>query len=768
MSSVQDFSFASSKPTKAEKLLLIATQNGEKVDFSQLPKAERFVSGELIRAIAMESFKHPLFANWSLHQNGLSLACAIINDQVNLEETHISKKLSFENCDLREGFDFDKAIFENDLVFNGCVIRQTSFICNVKLEKNFIALGCLFWGENTNKGNNEEKRQSRDALVAFNIEAKSCVLDGSHFIGQVDLLYAKFSGQFSAVSSKFFNPGFGAVVGESTNSTGWIITGSRVNGAISMREARIDGQFDATSCKVIGANDYAIMASGLKTDACLFQDIDVLGTIELTGANIIGQFLLGGSVLNATKKDALSASYAVFSEGVSFKKPTFSTNNHHGKVSGCLNLNLARINKILDLQNAEFTATEYRAISLRGTRIDGDVLLNNAQIQGHVFAERIQVENQLSLKDAVFSKNLIVSEDKNKGCSCIDAIADSEQASRYEYSNHALALKDANIGGRLVMPSTPPDGIVDLSRARCDVLEDYASGWFEPYTDRSKFNEYFVNGVFINYCDANQHRKNYIVLDGFEYNYFEYPMSTTKGEHSKPMWKARVQWLLGQSNNDIKNQFNPQPWSQASTVLWRMGYEDAAQELSIVKNNIRKKSKDTNRFQSLISFFLNLTARYGYKPWRPVWISIVLISMFSFFYSQSNQLCTQTGLLNFIDAKCTSTKLFIPSRYTDFEEETVINDYPKFHSLFYSIDLFVPFLDMNEQTYWLPNTKVKWVLNEAVEARSQPILSRIILWSFHSIGWLVYIAAFLERIFGAFLLAIAITAFTGMLTRTEK
>src|SRR5690606_30528461 len=53
--------------------------------------------------------------------------------------------------------------------------------------------------------------------------------------------------------------------------------------------------------------------------------------------------------------------------------------------------------------------------------------------------------------------------------------ADDERQDRYHH--HAIVLHEARIDGRLVLPEQCPEGIVDLSRAQCDTLEDGCRGW---------------------------------------------------------------------------------------------------------------------------------------------------------------------------------------------------------------------------------------------------------------------------------------------------
>jgi len=93
-------------------------------------------------------------------------------------------------------------------------------------------------------------------------------------------------------------------------------------------------------------------------------------------------------------------------------------------------------------------------------------------------------------------------------------------------------LQEARIDGRLVMPDQCPEGIVDLSRARCDTLEDSSVGWPPPLVPGERLcAERTCVDVGEGYADIRQQAEvQHFVLDGFEYAHLEFPTgANTKG-----------------------------------------------------------------------------------------------------------------------------------------------------------------------------------------------------------------------------------------------
>lgn len=95
--------------------------------------------------------------------------------------------------------------------------------------------------------------------------------------------------------------------------------------------------------------------------------------------------------------------------------------------------------------------------------------------------------------------------------------------------------------------------------------------------------------------------------------------------------------------------------------------------------------------------------------------------------------------------------------------------YPEFRAFAFSLDLFVPLLDLGSESYWRANTAagIPWGFT------MHPLLEigigkhRFVIAPEFPIGWLLYVLSVLEVILGSIFIAITVTGFTGLLTRDD-
>jgi hypothetical protein len=87
---------------------------------------------------------------------------------------------------------------------------------------------------------------------------------------------------------------------------------------------------------------------------------------------------------------------------------------------------------------------------------------------------------------------------------------------------------------------------------------------------------------------------------------------------------------------------------------------------------------------------------------------------------------------------------FVPGIQSNSEANVqLLQVYPRFDPLMYSLDVFLPLVDLGVEKYWRVNTGTR-------------------------LGVALYYLSVLEGIIGAALLLLIVTGFTGLLTRDEK
>jgi hypothetical protein len=117
---------------------------------------------------------------------------------------------------------------------------------------------------------------------------------------------------------------------------------------------------------------------------------------------------------------------------------------------------------------------------------------------------------------------------------------------------------------------------------------------------------------------------------------------------------------------------------------------------------------------------------YGHRPWRALIMSIIVIAAGTvvFEVGRAKKIIKATKLVEQVVPKGSS------------EESEVTPDYPGFNSWVYSLDMFVPLVDLRQAAYWLPSTEDS---GEAKEGHMtiRVIALRLYMWFHILAGWVL-------------------------------
>jgi hypothetical protein len=153
---------------------------------------------------------------------------------------------------------------------------------------------------------------------------------------------------------------------------------------------------------------------------------------------------------------------------------------------------------------------------------------------------------------------------------------------------------------------------------------------------------------------------------------------------------AMIAWLRLQGD-----EFHYQPYEQLVTCLRKHGRDADAKTVLIAKAQDRARLTEMAFLERLWHWFLGLMIGYGYRPWRALMISVVVVALGSLTF----EIGYRTGHIN-------KTKLIehVVKSGTDRSEEFDVDPrYPKFNTWVYSLDMFVPLVDLRQAAYWLPS-----------------------------------------------------------------
>jgi len=169
-----------------------------------------------------------------------------------------------------------------------------------------------------------------------------------------------------------------------------------------------------------------------------------------------------------------------------------------------------------------------------------------------------------------------------------------------------------------------------------------------------------------------------LMIDGFTYNHF-----------SGGPWDAehRLRWLNLQPVG-----YRPQPFRQLAKVLNDAGQEMGSTEVMIAKQDELRHYGNLSRAERIWNVMLEVTVGYGYRPLRALWwiIGFVIFGTILFGWGHRAMLVTPTQE----SAYETYVSTGAPPPH-----------YPSFNAFVYSLENFMPVVDLSQGAYWRPNPR---------------------------------------------------------------
>ena len=412
-----------------------------------------------------------------------------------------------------------------------------------------------------------------------------------------------------------------------------------------------------------GSTVPGIRADRVRSEGMLsLRRVTIEGEVRLSGANINGNFTCRAATLENPGGNALIA------DGITVTGGVFLDNDFAAK--GEVRLVGGTIGGDLGCRKASFDNTEKDALSLDGVTVRGDVFLDEGfAAKGKVSLVGAQIDGDLSCYDATF-----------------EARSPDEDAFNAERMN----VK----GLFLWRLERAPVGVVSLDHAHVGRLVDDARSWPAP---------------------------GKLDLDGFTYDSLAWDAPVG--------WRERRRWLELQSKKD----FRPKPYEQLVAVLRRMGHERDARQIAIAKQDAYLKRGDPSRRRRLWMGFLRATIRYGYEPWRAlgymafaVFFAWMIFSN-AYHYGVMHPSKERVYLHDCYTGQMSSCKGWSTfDRRWSREPIHLPADYPEFNSFVYSVDTFLPIVDLHQENYWLPSGDKRWGW-----------FFRLYLWLHIAVGWLL-------------------------------
>jgi sRNA-binding regulator protein Hfq len=501
-------------------------------------------------------------------------------------------------------------------------------------------------------GHNQEgaNEASAQALIANALQVQSDVVLSSGFsaTGTVWLIGATIGGNLQCDNGTFTNEGGDALLAQGAEVKGNVFfrNSFSATGRVWLVGATIGGDLDCSNSTFTNKCGYALVAEGteIKGSVLLSNEFSATGQVSLLGASIGGHLECDNGTFINEDKDAL------VTQGAEIKGNIFLRNGF--SATGRVSLSGASIGGHLDCDNGTFTNEGGDALLAQGAEIKGGVLLSNRfSATGRVSLLGATIGGHLDCDNGTFTNEggdaLLVQGAEIKG----NVFLRNGFSATGTVSLVGASLED----GLDLKAMGPGDMELDLRFATVSVLMDEKDSW--PKTGK-------------------------LDLDGFTYEKIANG-SPVKGSE-------RLDWIQRQN---LKESFSPQPYEQAAYVLRASGYEQAATEVLIGKQEDLRQYGNLSRIGWFWNWFLGHTIAHGYKPHYALYWATGFIAagttLFGLGYGQNPRLISPANVVPFEVTAATAPQLS--------------EDYPKFNALVYSLDVFVPIVDFHQKSYWLPN-----------------------------------------------------------------
>lgn len=241
-----------------------------------------------------------------------------------------------------------------------------------------------------------------------------------------------------------------------------------------------------------------------------------------------------------------------------------------------------------------------------------------------------------------------------------------------------ISVKNALVWTNVTLPN---GGFLNLTGASAEALIDDEQSWPTPGN---------------------------LLIDGFTYGGF----SRTSQANAAGDARTRLRWLRLQSG------FHPQPYRQLAKVLRESGDEPGATEVLIASDDLNYRRFGLSG--RLWGAFLNTTIGYGYQPLRAIVWSFAIVV----FGSLVVGIGKRAGIMRFKWPEDTPPPPGDPTA--------------GLHPMLYSLDVFVPFVNLHQESYWWPDETASGecvILGQRVPIQGSVL--RYYLWLQIVAGWLL-------------------------------
>ena len=518
-------------------------------------------------------------------------------------------------------------------------------------------IGFFVWGgseENPILGNRIylEGAQVRGVLnLDYRLSPYMLVMAHCHFNGEIKMAHSGF--RYLNLSGSHLTSGLTGT-GIQITSDLVMADGFSSDRAVVLLDANIGGGiFCHRGAFTQDERDAALIADRAKVggNVSLVDDFSAKGCVRFLGANIGGYFACDNGKFFKSKEG-----WALAADGIKIENELFMGNGFWAE--GLVRFPGARINGGVDGSKGEFGGM----VSFEGAKIGGDLSFEGSVFRNNnglaLSADTTKIGGNVHLHGKFFSAGEVrfLSADIGGSLSCLGGTF-----------QQGFTAGGAKIKDRVIWRETKGAGIVNFADASAEIFSD------------------------------DECRKAFdFILRGFVYSQFHDPADV----------KSRIAWL---ARRPATVPFSPQPFEQAANALFAAGQDIDAREILLEKEKQLTKHGDMSVALRFWRRLWDLFAGYGYRLRKTLaWAAMFVVwGMVIFKYADHSCRIFPHQPLVTVQDKYAKEKVEhcaverLPTRVV----EENFPEYPEFNALAYSLDVFIPFFALHQESHWYPQVQ---------------------------------------------------------------
>lgn len=691
---------AATELNAAEKLVLAQTASGEVVDLRSQPEAERKLDANFV--VRLLTGEGPA----KVHRNGIQIVGAIIVGPIDSENAQIPYPVSLTACHFLNAVDFMRSNFVGPVSFiestfsEGANFNDVKFGGDVFLNKTIFAGAVDFAatqiGSSDKPGSldaRDAQFQSKDRPATFNNMkvSRGALFDNASFAGAADFASMDIKDDFSAEGVHFESSDQAIAFDHITVGHVAIFIKAEFHGPVDFADGDIGNTFYANEARFLNpktrvtftalkAKHSVTFANAVFEGSANFEIMEVgtnfaADSVQFKNPESEAAFYglkVGQSVTFANATFAGAMKFAAVEVGADFVADQLRCLNPNkevefysskiGKIAtfvgsvfaGPVNFSGANIGYNLVMDDAAFNGEKAQA-SFYGLEVRQNGFFQRAVFRGWADFGSTTFNGTLHMEEAKFqNRDSTVSFNAMK--------ADAVRLDKSQF-NGPVDFSYINSGSAFVANGARFDGWVSFYQAKVGGPAQLMDVQFADATNFSfsDFSSIYLSGsTFAGALD----------LQGMSYKY----ISAAEDEVNS---RARLLELVKQAS------YSADVYGNLEQFFSRQGYRADADRVFVYGKH-RERAERLHGLHWVGSWLLNLLVAYGRHPWQTSIPCVLLVVLGCF--------------------------LFSPDKMELQKKEDAGRIYNR---VWYSLGLFLPFVDLQMDRLWRPKSS-HWLLRNYV------------------------------------------------------